>query len=168
MDIEKDWAQIKALFKASFKSSLHCAIATVNEKNQPRVTPIGSIILGQPRRGIYFEEFTHQMPQNFSVSKEICVLAVNSSRWFWIKSLIGGEFAKLPAVRLYGTAGIVRDATDQEIELWQKRVRSMRFSKGHAVLWRDMRRVRELEFSRVEPINLGAMTPQVLSLSSAA
>lgn len=163
MDIVGDWGQVKALFKASFRSSLHCAIATVNENSQPRVTPIGSIILGEPGRGIYFEEFTHQMPQNFSTSKEICVLAVNSNRWFWLTSLVRGKFSTLPAIRLYGRAGIVREATDTEIQLWQKRVKSLRFTKGHCVLWKHMRRVRELEFSHIEPINLGAMTPQTMS-----
>jgi len=65
MDINTNWKQIKSLFKNSFNSSFHFAIASVTEKGEPHVTPIGSLILGKPGYGIYFEKFTKQLPSNY-------------------------------------------------------------------------------------------------------
>lgn len=158
MDIHENWNEIKNLFKASFKSSFHYAIATVAEDGNPHVTPIGSLILGSPGKGIYFEKYPQHLPGNLGTNKQVCVLAVNSSKWFWLKSLVSGKFARPPAVRLQGITGELRDATDKEIELWQKRVSSVSFSKGHALMWRDMCMVRDIEFIHAEPIHLGEMT----------
>jgi hypothetical protein len=83
---------------------------------------------------------------------------VNSSKWFWLKSLLGGKFKSPPAIRLHGVAGELRDATDVELALWHKRVKTVRFTKGHALIWKDMSRVRDIHFSRIEPVRIGAMT----------
>ncbi|MEN8205260.1 MAG: pyridoxamine 5'-phosphate oxidase family protein [Pseudomonadota bacterium] len=123
MELIANWKEVKSLFRESFKSSFHFSIATVNENGEPHVTPIGSLILGKPGYGFYFEKFTQHLPRNFECNKNICVLAVNSSRWFWLKSLAGGKFASPPAVRLHGVVGDLREATDKEIALWQKRVK---------------------------------------------
>ncbi len=158
MQINDCWPEIKQLFRQSFRSSFHYAIATVHENGEPHITPIGSLILGKPGYGVYFEEFPKQLPRNLRTNNRVCVLAVNSSRWFWLKSLIGGRFSSPPAVRLYGTAGALRDATDREIKLWQQRVKRVSFSKGHAMMWADMRTVRDIEFTHVEPVYIGEMT----------
>ena len=158
MDIYENWTDIKAIFRESFKSSFHYAIATVNENGEPHVTPIGSLILGKPGFGFYFERFTRQLPRNLDDSRQVCVLAVNSSRWFWLKSLLGGRFSSVPAIRLYGIAGESRRASDQEIAIWQKRVKQARFTKGHALMWREMTMVREIEFTHIIPVHIGEMT----------
>ena len=158
MDLIANWRNIKILFKKSFKSSFHFAIATVTENGEPHVTPIGSLILGKPGHGFYFEKFTQHLPRNYGSNKQICVLAVNSSRWFWLKSLVGGRFTSPPAVRLHGVVGDLREATDTEIALWQKRVKHVSFSKGHAMMWRSMSMVRDIEFTRIEPVHIGEMT----------
>lgn len=158
MNIDKDWPSIRQLFKDSFSSSFHFAISTTSENGEPHVTPIGSLILGAPGQGIYFEEFPSRLPRNLETNPHVCVLAVNSSRWFWLKSLFGGRFKQMPAVRLYGKAGKAREATEKEIALWQKRVRAVRFTKGHSLMWRGMRTVRELKFTKVEPVRIGRMT----------
>ncbi len=142
MELIANWAEIKSLFKQSFISSFHFAIATVTENGEPHVTPIGSLILGKPGHGIYFEKFPRHLPQNLGSNRQICVLAVNSGKWFWLRSLLRGKFKTPPAVRLYGVVGDLREATDTEIALWQKRVKSVSFSKGHAMMWGDMSRVR--------------------------
>lgn len=158
MDINTDWHVIKRLFKKSFASSFHYAIATVADDGRPHVTPIGSLILGLPGHGVYFEEFPRRLPSNLSNNPQLCVLAVNSSRWFWLTSLIRGRFQSMPAVRLRGEAGEVRPATNKEIALWQKRVGSVRFTKGHAKIWRNMRMVRDVRFTSIEPVHIGEMT----------
>ena len=158
MDINADWPVIKRLFRESFSSSFHYAISTVTSNGEPHVTPIGSLVLGKPGIGFYFEKFPRRLPKNLSANNQICVLAVNSSRWFWLKSLLGGRFASPPAVRLHGEASELRPATEQEMGLWQKRVRRVRFTRGHALIWRGMSMVREIRFTRIEPVLIGEMT----------
>ncbi len=168
MDLITNWKEVKSLFRKSFKSSLHFAIATVTENGAPHVTPIGSLILGKPGHGFYFEEFTRHLPRNLGSNKQICVLAVNSSRWFWLKSLVGGRFTSPPAVRLHGVVGDLREATDTEIALWQKRVKRVSFSKGHAVMWRGMSMVRDIEFTGIEPVQIVEMTRDTWNAQSGA
>lgn len=158
MEINTDWPAIKRLFRRSFSSSFHYAISTVTENGEPHVTPIGSLILGAPGHGFYFEEFPSRLPRNLERNPQLCVLAVNSSRWYWLKSLVSGRFGQMPAVRLHGKAGRSREATDKEIALWQKRVRPVSFTKGHALMWRNMRTVRDIEFTRIERVHIGRMT----------
>lgn len=158
MDIRDNWKEVKDLFNDSFKSSFHYAIASVTENGAPHVTPIGSLILGKPGFGFYFEEFTSHLPKNYQTNKQICVLAVNSSRWFWIKSLVMGRFSNPPAVRLHGVVGNLREASETEIKLWQKRVGRASFSKGYEMMWANMKTVREIEFTKIEPVHMGEMT----------
>lgn len=133
MDITENWKAVKDLFRASFKSSFHYAIATVNGEGEPHVTPIGSLILGKPGHGLYFEEFPRKLPANYKINQQACVLAVNSSRWYWIKSLFTGRFSSPPAVRLHGLVGEIREASEKEIK-----------------------------FTRIEPVHMGKMTHDTL------
>jgi len=158
MHLIENWILIKKLFRQSFNTSFHYSIATVNEKGEPHVTPIGSLILCDPGHGYYFEEFTHQLPRNLQDNKQVCVLAVNSSRWYWIKSLFKGKFSSPPAIRLFGTVGEAREATESEIKLWHRRIRKVQFSKGYNIMWKSMRTVRDITFSRAEPVHIGEMT----------
>ena len=158
MMLNENWSEIKALFKRSFRSSFHYAIATVSENGEPHITPIGSLVLGKPGQGIYFEEFPRQLPQNLQKHQKLCVMAVDSGIGFWLRSLLRGKFVAPPAVRLYGVAGELRPATEKEIQLWQRRVRRVRFTKGHATMWAKMSMVREIEFTHIAPVQIGKMT----------
>jgi len=161
MEQVANWAEIKSLFNESLKSSYYVSIASVAENGEPHVTPIGSLILGEPGRAFYFERFPKGLPSNLANNRQVCVLAVNSSRWFWLKSLVRGKFTSPPAVRLHGIAGELRDATDNEIALWQKKVKRVSFSKGHALIWRGMSRVRDIKFASVEHVQIGQMTSDI-------
>lgn len=158
MDIDTHWKDIKRIFNQSFTSSFHYSIASVDPQGFPHVTPIGSLMLGEPGKAIYFEEFTAQLPVNLDHNPQVCVLAVNSNRWFWLKSLFKGQFKQYPSIRLIGKAGVKRAATSSEIARWHRRIRVTRSTKGFNLLWKNMSQVRELEFNQVKPINIGAMT----------
>lgn len=158
MEIDTHWKAVKQIFKNSFSTSFHYSIATVNENGEPHVTPIGSLILGKPGHAIYFEQFTNKLRNNLKSNPHVCVLAVNSSKWFWFKSLFRGRFVEPPAVRLIGKAGKLREATKNEIKIWHKRVKSVSFTKGHKIMWKNMKTVREIQFSKIEPIHIGSMT----------
>jgi uncharacterized protein len=88
-------------------------------------------------------------------------MAVNSSKWFWLRSLFKGAFSECPALRLQGEAGVLRDATELEIKLWHKRVKAVSFTKGHKIMWKKMGRVREIKFTKISPVKIGSMTAKI-------
>lgn len=158
MQLETHWKDIRKLFGRSFASSFHYAIASVSENGEPHVTPIGSLILRESGHGFYFERFPRTLPRNLENNKQICVLAVNSGLWFWLGSLLRGRFATQPSIRLYGTVGELREASAEEIRLWRRRTGILRWTRGHALMWKGMCRVRDIHFTRVEPVRIGEMT----------
>ncbi|CAM4131799.1 hypothetical protein [Pseudoalteromonas byunsanensis] len=161
---EQQWQNAKGVCTASLFSSLHYAIASVDDKGLPHVTPIGSLMLGALVNGqaqaCYFERFTKQLPANAKHNTSVCILAVNSSKWFWFKSLLKGQFLHQPAVRLIGQLGPLRPATDAEIQRWQRRVKLFCFSKGHKLMWQSMSHVRDITITEVKTVSIGRMTLQ--------
>lgn len=149
------WEQICRLFSETFESSFHYTFATVGEDGMPRATPIGSLILGPDRKGFYFEEYSSGLPKNLKNNKRVCVLAVNTSKRLWFKMLLLGEFTETFAVRLMGTAGEKRRATDEEIAQFRDRVSSYQVLKGHDMLWGKLRHVRDITFDSFEPVRVG-------------
>jgi len=89
---------------------------------------------------------------------KVCVLAVNSGLWFWLKTLLQGQFSAPPALRLHGTVSIPRKGTPEELALWARRVRRVRRTKGYALMWASMTTVRDIHFSKAEEVHIGAMT----------
>ena len=158
MDIEHDWPVIQDMFRRAFGSSLHTAVATVDADGSPRLAPIGSLMLTEPGRGIYFDRFTTDTAANLDRDPRIAVLAVDSGKWFWLWGLVRGRFPALPAIRLEGKAGPRRPATEEERRRWQRRVRRVRRTRGHRLLWGSLTHVRDLTFESAEAIELGRMT----------
>lgn len=158
MEIGRHWDEIRNLFEEAFKTSLHYAMATVNEDGSPHVAPVGSLVLGDNNKGVYFEKYLRGTPANLKRDKRVCVLAVISSKPALIKSLFQGRFSVPPAVKLIGTVGERREATEEEIRLFRKRVGSFRMLKGYGLLWGDVKYVREIHFSSFEPVDCGSMT----------
>jgi hypothetical protein len=99
----------------------------------------------------------NQTVKNFEHDKRICVMAINSSHGYWFKSLLKGKFTKPYGVRLYGRVGEKREATEDDIQKFRTRINRARFFKGHDLLWKDLNVVRDIQFDRHEPINLGVM-----------
>lgn len=161
IDIIKNWPQVKEHFRKCIKANMHVAIASVDENHIPTVTPIGSLFLNANQTGFYFEKFATKLNKNSKTNKSICILAVNTGKWFWIRSLFKGKFSAYPAVKLYGELGEKRDATSKEFRAFQRRVRSTKSLKGHQYLWKDMSQVREIKFTKAEKINLGTMTKEL-------
>ena len=158
IDIFENWKKIRTHFRTSFSSSLHVSIASVNAENQPTVTPIGSFFLNKNQTGFYFEKFTTQLPRNARTNKNVCVLAVNNNKWFWLKSLFKGRFEENPAIKLYGELGENRKATNAEMRAFKRRVRFTSRLKGHRLLWDGMSHIREINFTKAEKMNIGKMT----------
>jgi hypothetical protein len=161
INLEENWNKIRAHFSKSIGSNMHVSIASVNEDNQPTITPIGSLFLNDNLTGFYFEKYATKLNTNSKVNKKICVLAVNSNKWFWFKSLFKMSFSEYPAVKLYGKLGVKREATEKEYRAFQRRIRQTKRLKGSQYLWQDMSMVREIKFTKGEKINLGKMTKEL-------
>lgn len=161
MDLKADWKSIRQHFNQSFRSNLHVSIASVDPNNNPTVTPIGSLFLNNDQTGFYFEKYPSKLPENFKTNKNICVLGVNSNSILWISSLFKGKFRKYPALKLYGQLGERRSATKSEIARLNRRMKLTKGLKGHNYLWGNMEAIREIEFHKVEKINLGKMTSEL-------
>lgn len=158
MEIENHWPAIKAVCEKAQSTSRHCAVATVNEDGSPHITPIGSLFLGDNCTGFYVESYCQKTADNLKRNSRVCILGINSGIGYWLKSLFSGRFASHPGVRLYGTVSELRLGTKEEIESFQNRVRAFRKLKGHDLLWKNMRYVREIRFERFEPVHAATMT----------
>jgi hypothetical protein len=158
MEIVDNWERIRSHFSKSFGSSLHVSIASVDEDHQPTATPIGSLFLNTDQTGFYFEKYPTKLPGLSPANRKVCVLAVNSSRLFWLKSLLNAKFPGCPAIKLYGELGKRRKATEVELRALERRMRTTKMLKGHQYLWNNMEMVREITFTKAEKINLGEMT----------
>ena len=160
---ELSWEHTRRIANGAFRTSVHYAIATVNEDGAPHVAPIGSVRLNADQTGYFFELFTQQTPTNLDRDPRFTLLAVNSGRMFWFRSLWRGKFLDVPGFRLVATATEARPATEAEYTWWERRVKPARRLKGYEKLWgRDLltkSRVRHFTVEKVIPLNLGAMNP---------
>jgi len=153
MNEEIDWTTIRrAIARAPY-----CSIASIDEDGRPRVTPIGSVYLDPSGKGFFLERFTSGLPLNIDRGSPICLMAVDARPSFWLGALISGRFKRPPAIRLRGTAGPRRDATEEERNFFSRRVSKLRWTRGHRQLWSDFRYARSLDLSEQTPIRLGTM-----------
>ena len=147
----ENWPTIRQNFRHGFTTNLHVAIATTDADGQPHVTPIGSFFLNRDKfSGFYFEIFTKNIPRNAATNPKVCVMAVNSGRWYWLKSMFSGRFATPPMTKIYGTLGERRAATPAEIERGNRRLGRMKSFPGGKKLFGKMGFVRELHFHAFE------------------
>ena len=158
MDIQTNWSAIRKHFNASFRSNFHVSIASVDIDSIPTITPIGSLFLNNNQSGYYFEKYPKKLPQNAETNSNICVLAVNSSTFFWLKSLFKTKFTTYPGIKLYGQLGTKRIATGNEIKRLKRRMKATNLLKGNTYLWGEMQYVRDISFTKVEKIDIGKMT----------
>ena len=161
MDIQINWQKIIKHFNKSFSTNFHVSIASLDKNNNPTVTPIGSLFLNHDQTGFYFEKYPQKLPEHANNNKNICVLAVNSGTWFWLKSLFKGQFKSYPGIRLYGEFGERRNATEKEVKRLNHRMKITKGLQGNTYLWGNMHNVRDIKFTKAEKINLGKMTEQL-------
>lgn len=158
MDLKANWSDVRTHFKKSFRTNFHVSIASVDKDKNPTVTPIGSLFLNKDQTGFYFEKYPTKLPEHARHNTNICVLAVNGGKWFWLKSLFFAEFKSYPAIKLYGELRERRKATETELSRLNRRMKATKGLKGNTYLWGEMPYVRDVTFYKVEKINLGKMT----------
>jgi uncharacterized protein len=155
--IDVAWPEIRRAVLRGQSSSLHCSIASIGEDGVPTVTPIGTVFLHDHPGGFFFDRYTSTLSRNLDASSKICLMAVNSERFFWLRSLFLGRFTAPPGVRLYGAAGPLREATPAEREQIEQRVRATKWLKGSRLIWSSFTHVRDLEFTSFRPVTYPAM-----------
>ncbi|MCK9241241.1 pyridoxamine 5'-phosphate oxidase family protein [Desulfocurvus sp.] len=143
MNGEMTWTEVKRTVAAArFR-----ALATVDEDGEPRVTPIGSVVLTAEGRGFYFEDDAAVLPGGLERAQELAILAVGGEG-SWLRRVLRGALPPGPALRIKVRAGRRRAATAAE--------RTLRLA-GAGLVGRSVRFVREFTVQGVTPVHLGAM-----------
>lgn len=161
-DLNANWPSIVQHFERSIRTSKFYTFATVNPDGSAHATPMASLVLNDNCSGYFSEVFPGHMANNMKTDQRICILAVQMGFWYWIKSLVSGRFAGWPGIRLYGSVGERRKAQAGEIHRWRKRMKHLKNLKGYKLLWRDADVVRDVSFTRFEPVRAGAMTRHLM------
>ncbi|GAB10858.1 pyridoxamine 5'-phosphate oxidase-related protein [Gordonia araii NBRC 100433] len=158
MITDAQWAQACLVVRRAVRSSLCCSIASTNPDGSPHVTPIGSVMLGDPGTAIYFEAFNKRLAANVDRDPNIAILAVDSRQRLWLPALMRGRFSATPGLRLLGRVAPVRAGTSDEIERFRRVVGPLLRTRGGAALWGSLDTVRDVEIDRIQPLDLGPMT----------
>ncbi|MFZ6843152.1 pyridoxamine 5'-phosphate oxidase family protein [Undibacterium sp. RuTC16W] len=159
--IIRQWPEIRRVVELGQRSSLYCSIGTVDRDGVPNVTPIGTVFLNSTPGGFFFDRYTSALAANLESNNRICLLAVDSRKTFWLRSLVLGRFSSPPGVRLYGTAGPLRAATEDELQRIEARVQTVKRLKGGRLLWSSFTHVRDLSFSSFRPVSYPIMMEEL-------
>ncbi|WP_405496643.1 pyridoxamine 5'-phosphate oxidase family protein [Nocardia sp. NBC_00511] len=157
MDSDVEWARIRQLLDRGRSSTGHFAIGSLDPVGGPSITPVGTVFFRDDRSGFYFDQYATGLRRNLDADPRVCLMSVDSGSLYWFRSLLTGRFATPPGVRLYGTAGPRRPATDAELEKVRRRVRPMRALRGGRLLWSDFTHVRDLTFTSARLVRYPVM-----------
>lgn len=154
------WKTTKSVFHRARASSLHCAIASIDPDGSPHVTPIGSVLLGEPGRAVYFDAYNVALGRNLDHDPRCAILAVDSGKVGWLLALLRGRFDTAPGVRLVGTVSPPRPATSAELDRFRRAVRPALRTKGGRLLWGNPERfrARDVTITGVQPVRISTMT----------
>lgn len=157
MDLKHFWQEIKRVIRDGQKSSMHCAIASVDEHGHPNITPIGTVFLRDDQTGYFFDSYTSKLANNVEENPNVCLMAINTKSTFWLTSFLKGRFSTPPGVRLYGKMGALREATQEEIDSINKRISPLSRTKGSKLIWSDFTHVRDIQFTEFRPVQYPKM-----------
>lgn len=143
------------------KKSLYCSISTIQKNSQPHTSPIGSVFLNSKNEGYFIEMFTQSFKDQ--EKNKACIMVVNTSLIFWLKSLISGRFKTPVATRLYVTIGERREISEVERKIFQKRVSPFKRLKGYKHMWSKADYVRTFTIDEVKAVSIGKMTKHLES-----
>jgi uncharacterized protein len=155
---QQEWEWARQVVHRAVGTSIHCAVASRDADGSPHVTPIGSVTLTEPGRGFYFDIFNTQLARNISEDPRVAILAVDSGKLMWLRSLLGGRFVRAPGVRLVATVGARRPSTPAEVASFHRLVGPLRHTRGGRMLWGALPVVRDIEVERIIPLRTGTMT----------
>lgn len=149
---DESWRTTQETIARAKQSSMHCAIASVDPGGAPHITPVGTVFLRDDHTGFYFDQYTSALARNIEADPRVCLMAVDTGRLFWLRSLLAGRFIAPPGVRLFGTAGPLRAATQFELKQVRRSVRKAQWLRGGKMLWSDFSHVRDIAFNGYRPV----------------
>lgn len=155
----EEWQHICKVVNDAQRAAMHCSVATVDEQLQPTITPIGTLFLRENQSGFFFDTYAESFKQNLPQNNKACIQAINSSRLFWLKSLLKGQFGDYPGVRLYVEIGNLRPATQQERLQISQRIQVLKWSKGSQLIWSDFNQVRDFTVHAFRWVKYPKMMP---------
>ncbi len=155
------WAKITAYYPKLISNSMYCSIASIDLKGHPNVTPIGTLFLNNNKTGFYFDMHTMALAYNVEQNPEVCVLFVNTGKFFWFRSLFKNKFIEPSGFKLIGTVGNKRQATAYEKARFEKLIKRLRMLKGYQTLWANHEYVRDIRFIEYIPLKTGEMTKMI-------
>ena len=153
-----DRREARRVVKRAVASSLHCTIASHGPGDRVHLTPIGSLILADVGRAFYFDVFNRDLGRHVAIDPRVAILAVDSRRGMWLRSLLSGRFASPPGVRLDGTVGPARRSSLDEVRQFQRVVGPLVRTRGGAKLWGRLPVVRDVTISSVTWLQIGDLT----------
>ncbi len=157
----QNWTQIRKVVANAQRASMHCSIATVDQNYQPTITPIGTLFLHESTfSGFFFDTYSASLRDNLTMNPKACIQAINSSKAFWLKSLINGQFQEYPGIRLYAEIGELRPASETEFALVQQRIKALKWTKGSRLIWNNFHQVRDFSVHDFKWVQYPAMMPK--------
>lgn len=161
LDMHKDWRIIYSVFKRAQNAGLCHNFSTINEDGTPNITPIGSLVLNANKPGgYYFDVFNRTLSENVDRNPNVAILAVDSRKLFWLKSVFARKFKTPPAIRLVGKVSARRPALPEEVKRCLDEVKPLKRIGASKTLGKRLKHLRQVEFARVDVVNIGAMTNQ--------
>ena len=158
-DIERDWGIVRHVFRRAQNAGLYHTFSSINDDGTPNITPIGSLVLSEDRPGgFYFDVFNRALANNVDRNSNIAILAVDSRKHFWFKSILFRKFNTPPAIRLIGKVSARRQATPLEVKHCIDEVKFLRLMGESSQLGKQLKNIREVTFTRADVLNIGAMT----------
>jgi uncharacterized protein len=155
---ETEWTMARRVVARARRTSLHCSIASANPDGTPHVTPIGSLVLGDIGTGLYFDIFNRQLASNVAINPRVTILAVDSGRIMWGRSLLKAKFVEPPGIRLVGTISAPRNSRPDEVDRFHRALGPLLRTPGGRDLWGALPRVRDITVERVCALSIGTMT----------
>ena len=155
------WADARRVATRAFSSSLHFAVASLDASGAPVLTPVGSVMLAEPGHVVFFELFAHGLGRRLDADPRVSLLGVDSGRWFWLRSLWQGRYARPPALRLWGTASACRSCTSAEEQRFLRRVGPLLRTRGGQRLWGRPGPVRDVWVEGIDGVALAGMAPRL-------
>lgn len=162
VELQDQWDQIRTVFEAGIASSKHCAIASTDSTGRPHVTPIGFLFLRPDCSAYYFEEYAAGLAGNLQHNPRVCLMTVQSRDGFWLQALTRARFPSYPGMRLFGTAGELRPATQQELAQLRERIGWLRILPGSRQIWSGLTRVRDIQIHEARPVVYPRMMDHLL------
>ncbi len=158
------WSEARAVAHRGLRSSLHAAIASVDSRGQPHVTPIGSLMLRrEPGRAVYFDVLNARLAHNVDGDPRVTILIVDSSRRTWARGFLRGHFQEPPGVQLQATVGPRRTAAPKEKERFRAAVGPLVRTRGGGLLWADLEHARDVDVQAVRWVRLGRLTAKTVT-----